>query len=286
MSIIVYLFWGSPKELLNFWRIAGSWLCDLKELPWSNLLFFAFIYWGFEDLAHYGLWGDLWGEQIVLVERRIRLVVIASDSKNACLGLRLARKWAENTGDVGWNLIEDGFILVLLVDWLSLDSVFVVKEAWGHDSASEKVLESTLNLVWAIFLLDWLCDRSQNHWVNDWRLFLAWLSEDAWSNLTERDVGGGAAGVGGDASDAVFLLGDGAESVFFGDWDDLGSWNVVIFSLSKLKSNGFDVKAHHSGETVHTEVLDLVALVVTNIEDVTRLLFGAVFLNSISKPSL
>ena len=107
MSIIIYHFWGSLKELLDFWRIAGSWLCDLKELPWSNLLFFAFVYWGFEDLANDGLWGDLWGEQFVLVERGISLVVIASYSKNTCLGLRLARKWAENTGDVGWNLIED-----------------------------------------------------------------------------------------------------------------------------------------------------------------------------------
>ena len=56
-------------------------------------------------------------------------------------------------------------------------------------------------------------------------------------------------------------------------------------SLSELEGKSLDVKSNHSGKAVHSKVLNLVRLVVTNIQDVAVLLF-TVFLDSISEPSL
>lgn len=92
----------------------------------------------------------------------------------------------------------------------------------------------------------------------------------------------------GDAANTVSLLRDGAKFILLGHWKDLGWWDVAAltsFALSELKSDCFDIKPYYSGEAVHSKILNLVGLVVTNIEDVTRVLL-TVLLNAICEPSL
>ena len=287
LSCIIYLFWGPSQELSQFWRISRYWLCNLKELPWRYSLFFLLIYWLLKNFAHDGLGWNFWSEKLIFVERGVRLILVTSHSEKTGLALRLARDWREDARDSLWDAVKNSF---LLVDWLSLDSVFGVEEAWGHHGTSKEILESALNLVWAEFFLDWLLNWSQNNWVDDWRLFLLALScKNSLSNLAKWNIRSGSVWVSGHTSHAVSLLGSvWWHSILFGHWKDLG-WRDVAsfanFSLRKFKGDSFDVKANHSGKPGDSEVLHLVWLVITNIEDVTRRLV-AVLLDSICEPSL
>jgi hypothetical protein len=66
-------------------------------------------------------------------------------------------------------------------------------------------------------------------------------------------------------------------------WRDVRTLSNL--SLGQFDGDGFDVEAHHSSETADSEVLHLVGLVVTNIQDVTRRLVAVLF-DSICEPSL
>lgn len=143
-----------------------------------------------KNFAHDGLGRNFWSEKLIFVKRGVRFVLVPSYSKKTGLTLWLARDWRKYARNSLWDAVKNSF---LLVDWLSLDCVFRVEEAWGHHGTSKEILEGALNLVWAEFFLYWLLDWSQNNRVDDWRLFLLALScENSLSNFTKWDVWSGS----------------------------------------------------------------------------------------------
>lgn len=78
-----------------------DWLRHLEELTWGDLLFLTLLAllsvesetrWGLEDSGSVG-WSHSWGKEIVALEWSIRRIVVASDSKDAALGLWFAWNW-------------------------------------------------------------------------------------------------------------------------------------------------------------------------------------------------
>jgi hypothetical protein len=74
------------------------------------------------------------------------------------------------------------------------------------------------------------------------------------------------------------------ELIIIVHWEHLSGGNVTVLSHGQFERNGFDVEPDHSCQSIHSKVLYLVALVVTNVQDVTRLLLAISFLNAVGKP--